>query len=240
AHLGFKQDLRLELAFGGRHHANARVAVHIHETQGAEAVEPGVGHALDDRILATALRNDFFQFLHGLRAFAPGRAVGRQHQGQFGTDLLAQDAAGELGEFLEFAGVHQSAFLPGSLPERFSSFFSSDFTRLSSFLMSSSAGRCSGWMPRWPSMPRTLRLFCTCSSVMRVSPCRFACCTLWLVISVARFLAAMVSVGRKSASGRAGATPRRSFIFWVLLPPNRAVSPLERMRPKPASSTPRS
>src|SRR3546814_16206404 len=98
---------------------------------------PGVGHAHDDRILATALRNGFFQFLHSLRAFAPGRAVGRQHQRQLGADLLTQRAAGKLGEFLEFAGIHQSAFLPGSLPERLSSFFSSVFTRRSSFLMSS-------------------------------------------------------------------------------------------------------
>ena len=44
----------------------------------------------------------------------------------------------------------------GSLPDCVINFFSSDFTRRSSFLRSSSGGRFSGLIPRCPSMSRTL------------------------------------------------------------------------------------
>ena len=58
----------------GRHHADAGVAVHVHEAQGAEAVEPDVGHPLDDLILAVVL-DRLFEFLDGLGAFPPCCAV---------------------------------------------------------------------------------------------------------------------------------------------------------------------
>ena len=97
-HLGLGQDLGLELPFGGRHHTDAGVAVHVHEAQGAEAVEPDVGHPLDDLFLAVLL-DRLFEFLDGLGAFPPGGAVFGQHQFQLGGDLLQQAAPGELGEF---------------------------------------------------------------------------------------------------------------------------------------------
>jgi hypothetical protein len=48
----------------------------------------------------------------------------------------------------------------------------------------------------------------------------------------------MVSVGKKSASGRVDLIPSRCFISSVVYPPNKAVSPFERIRPKPLSSIP--
>ncbi len=60
-------------------------------------------------------------------------------------------------------------------------------------------GSCSGAMPRWPSMARHALVVLHMLLGDGAPPSRLACCTLWLVISVAKFLAAMVSVGKKSA-----------------------------------------
>ena len=54
-----------------------------------------------------------------------------------------------------------------------------------------------------------------------------------LVISLAKSLALIVIVGRKSASARPLGTWSRFFICRVVTPPNRAWSPLVRMRRKP-------
>ena len=51
------------------------------------------------------------------------------------------------------------SIVSGNLPDRFSSNFSSDFTRRSSFLISSSGANLSGLIPRRPSISRTPRLF---------------------------------------------------------------------------------
>ncbi len=83
-------------------------------------------------------------------------------------------------------------FLGNSTP--WSLFFSAVFICLSSFFRSSAGGSSSGLIPRSLSMDRTLLLFWMCSSVMGRSPCKSFCFTLWLVISVAKFLAAMVTV----------------------------------------------
>ena len=105
AHLGLGQQLRLKLALGGRDHGDAVVAVHVHEAQRAKAVEPGVGHALGD-LIRVAVSNGLFQPFDGLRVLAPRGAACGKHQGQLGADLIAQAAAGVLGKFFEFAGVH--------------------------------------------------------------------------------------------------------------------------------------
>ena len=123
-------------------------------------------------------------------------------------------------------------------------FFSIDLssldTRRSNVFTSSAGGSSSGLMPRFPNISRTERLFCTCSDVMGCSPDMFFSTTLWLIISVARFLAAIVRVGKKSASGRLDFMPSRNFMSSVVFPPNNVASPFERMRPNPFSSTPRS
>jgi hypothetical protein len=52
-HLGLGQNLGLELAgIGWGDNVDAVIAVHIHEAQGAEAVEPDIGYPLDDLSLA--------------------------------------------------------------------------------------------------------------------------------------------------------------------------------------------
>jgi len=77
-HFGFGQNLGLELSFGGRHHTDASIAVHVHETQSTKAVEPDVGHPLDDLFLALLL-DGLFEFLDGIDTFTPGGAVLVQH-----------------------------------------------------------------------------------------------------------------------------------------------------------------
>ena len=57
-------------------------------------------------------------------------------------------------------------------------------------------------------------------------------------IAVAKFLAAIVNVGKKSARGLFSFTPYFSFICIVFNPPNKAESPFERILAKPKSSTP--
>lgn len=64
----------------------------------------------------------------------------------------------------------QPLYFLGNFLASFCIFFSSLATRRSTFLMSSAGGSSSGLMPRWFNIPRTLRLFCTCSAVMLVSP----------------------------------------------------------------------
>src|SRR3989344_5574851 len=81
-------------------------------------------------------------------------------------------------------------------------FFSSDLTFLSNFLISCSAGRFSGFIPLFASSPLTSWLFLTCSFVILCSPYKSSFLTLKFVISVARFFAVMVIVGKKSASAR--------------------------------------
>ncbi|MDD3058837.1 MAG: hypothetical protein PHO72_11010 [Sphaerochaeta sp.] len=99
AHLGLGQNLRLELSgVSRRDHIHPVIAVHVHEAQGAEAVEPNIGHPLNDLFLAVAL-DGLFELLDGLGAFPAGGAVFSQHQFQLGGDLLQQSAPGELGEF---------------------------------------------------------------------------------------------------------------------------------------------
>ena len=127
-------------------------------------------------------------------------------------------------------------FLPLSF--FFSIPLSADFTLRSSFLMSSSAGSCSGFIPLLPSSPRTSLLFFTCSSVILASPFKSCCFTLKLVISVANCFAVIVIVGRKSAKGLFSGMPNFFFILLVVNPPNNAQSPLLRMFAKPLLSTP--
>ncbi len=110
-HLGLGQNLRLELPFGGRHHADAGVAVHIHEAQGAEAVEPDVGHPLDDLFLAVAL-DRLFELLDGLGTSRRAALFSASTNLQLGGDLLHQAAPGELGEFFQFGGFHLNSFEP--------------------------------------------------------------------------------------------------------------------------------
>ena len=98
-HLGLGQNLGLYLPLCGRHHADAGVAVHVHEAQCAEAVEPNIGDLLDD-LLFTVLLDRFLKFLDGLGIFPAGGAVFCQHQFQLGGDLLQQIAPGELCELL--------------------------------------------------------------------------------------------------------------------------------------------
>src|SRR3989338_2437797 len=70
--------------------------------------------------------------------------------------------------------------------------------------MSSSGGRFSGIILFFAKTVLISLLFLTCSLVIFTSPCTSLFLTLKLVISVAKFLAAMVTVGRKSARARLG------------------------------------
>ena len=105
--LGFLQNLGQREAGGRRDDADGCVAVGIHETQRAEAVEPRVGCALDDRRLAVRL-DLLFQRLHRRRLFAQFGAVRAQHPLQPGADLLMQLPPRRAGEFLQKPCIHVS------------------------------------------------------------------------------------------------------------------------------------
>ena len=117
---------------------------------------------------------------------------------------------------------------------------SSDLTFFCNFWISSSGGRFSGLIPLLARSLRTSALFLICSLVIGNYPSRFSFLTLKLVISVAKFLAVIVMVGKKSASGLFCGIFSLFFISKVVSPPNKASSPLLLIRAKPASSTPRS
>ncbi|MNJ36939.1 hypothetical protein D3C77_317440 [compost metagenome] len=109
ASFGFSQYFRLELAFvSGRYHTDPRIGIHVHKAQGAEAVEPCVGHLVDE-LLTAGCSNLLFQLSHGLRILAAGGAAGIEYQGKLGTDLLQQQTSGVLGELLEFVDFHHSS-----------------------------------------------------------------------------------------------------------------------------------
>ena len=75
--------------------------------------------------------------------------------------------------------LHQQPSLrSGSFPDCAANFFSWDFTRHSSFLISSAGGRSSGWMPRCPSISRTERSFCKCSHTGAAAVSARTWCTL--------------------------------------------------------------
>ncbi|MNR31754.1 hypothetical protein D3C85_1492870 [compost metagenome] len=106
-HLGFSQDLGLELPLSRRHHADAGVAVDVHEAQGTEAVKPGVGNTLF-HMLATGDADQFFQGSHYLGSLTACSTLWCQYHIQLTAHLIKQDATRVLGKFLEFAGIHQS------------------------------------------------------------------------------------------------------------------------------------
>lgn len=100
----------------------------------------------------------------------------------------------------------------------FPSLFDSEFTRLSCFLMSSSGGNSSGFIPLFKRIFRTPRLLVMCSAEICLSvesPFSFVLKT---VIYVAKSFAFIVIVGKKSASARPFGTPNFFFICWVVLP----------------------
>lgn len=97
-------------------------------------------------------------------------------------------------------------------------FFSSDLSLRSTFFTSSSAGNASGRMLRSVRILRTSRLFLTCSCVMPGSSRRSRCFTCRWVTSLAKSLALMEMVGRKSASGRLPGTINLFFMSCVLSP----------------------
>lgn len=106
----------------------------------------------------------------------------------------------------------------------FNSFLSSDFTFLSIFFKSSSAGKFSGLIPLLSGNPLTSLLFFTCSFAMATSVFKSALRIFTLVSSLAKSLALMVMVGRKSASGLLPGMPSLTFMSKVVLPPNNAWS----------------
>jgi hypothetical protein len=76
--------------------------IHIHEAQRAEAVEPGVGHPVDDSLLRCA--GDLLLQLPYRALFRAARAESvRSHLFQAGGDLLAQLSAGVWANFLSSA-----------------------------------------------------------------------------------------------------------------------------------------
>ncbi|MFN9944722.1 MAG: hypothetical protein ACK56I_35170, partial [bacterium] len=77
---------------------------------------------------------------------------------------------------------------------------------------------------------RTALLLATCSSPIDLVPYRSFSNTLWLVISVAKSLALMARVERRSASGRPSGAPSLRFMSLVLAPPKSASAPLASRR----------
>ena len=83
----------------------ARVAIDVHIAQGAEAIEPGIGHPFHHTLLAVFLHLSL-QIRHRPGLGAQIRAVGGQHPIQSGGDLAVQLAAGRLGKAFEGSCVH--------------------------------------------------------------------------------------------------------------------------------------
>jgi len=77
------------LGFAGarREHPGRGVAARVHVAEGREAVEPDVGHPLDDLFLAVLL-DRLFELLDGFGMFTPGGAIFSKYQFQLGGDLL--------------------------------------------------------------------------------------------------------------------------------------------------------
>ena len=81
---GFSQNFRLKLTFiDRRNHTDARVAIHIHETQSTKPVEPGVSDLLNHLILA-GLTDLFLQVGYCRRIFAARGTVVSQGKAQLG------------------------------------------------------------------------------------------------------------------------------------------------------------
>ena len=116
----------------------------------------------------------------------------------------------------------------------FPSFFGSEITRLSNFLISSSAGSSSGLIPLFNKMSLTPLLLVMCSAEIFLSECKPFYFVLNTVISVAKSFAFIVIVGKKSARALPFGTPSKFFIFLVDFP-KRAWSPLLLISPKSLS-----
>ncbi len=114
----------------------------------------------------------------------------------------------------------------------FGNFFSSVASLRSTFFASSSGGRSSGFMFRLPSRSLTSRLLLTCSPVISCSVAKSSRLILKFVISLAKSLALIVIMGKKSAKALFSGIFSLRFMSFVFIPPNKAVSPLLRMRPK--------
>ena len=118
--------------------------------------------------------------------------------------------------FFDFQ-LHVNSFL-----DAFAIWLPSFFTRLSSFFISSSGGIFSGIISLFVSTCRISVLFFTCSDVMSASPHKLFFWILKFVISVAKFLALIVTVGRKSAIALLFGIPIFFFTWRVVSPPNNA------------------
>ena len=137
--------------------------------------------------------------------------------------------------------LHKSSLPWGSVKPSVPSlsFFSSAFTRRSSFFVSSAGGRFSGTIPRSMRLPRTLVLFSTCSCLIWSRPYRSCSSALKAVIEFVRSFALMRTSANLSANAALLGTPSCCFISAVLLPPNNASSPFDLMIANPLESTPR-
>ena len=69
---GIGQNLRAGLPFGGGDHPDPVIVVHIHELQGGEAVEPGVGDLFDNTVLAIGAKLRL-KLAHSALALATGQ-----------------------------------------------------------------------------------------------------------------------------------------------------------------------
>ena len=104
AHFGIRQDLWLELPLSRGNNANAVVTIHVHKTQGAEAVEPDIGHPLDNLPFAL-VGYRLFQLFNRLWSFSPGGTLVGEYQFEFGCNLLEQAAAAiARAEVVDFLG----------------------------------------------------------------------------------------------------------------------------------------